>query len=83
MPARTQFFLYHSVSYSKEGKFQELIDSTKELGYIQKEMEEFVLERTNISQNKLEEIRKNKSDWSIHLDEAIELKIVTHLLKTP
>ena len=44
-------------------------------------MEKYIIERTKITKEKLEEIKLYKKDWYIHLDEALELNIVNNLIK--
>jgi len=66
---------YHQMSYREYGKHQDIIENREERDNCQAELENYVCNRTNISKEKLDEIRLCKKDWYIHLDEAIELGI--------
>lgn len=74
-------FLYHQLSAWKNEKYQNLIEFQQELDNEQFEIENFVSKRTNITKIKLEEIRLHKKDWYIHSNEAVELGIITDLIK--
>lgn len=75
-------FVYHQTSdWLGKKKFQDLVEYQEEAEFAQLEMEKYIIERTNITKEKLEEIRLHKKDWYIHLDEALELNIVNNLIK--
>jgi len=67
--------LYHQLSAVRFGTYQDLVESREELDYLQNSIEEYVLERTKITKEKLLEVRVKKIDWFIHHVEAIELGI--------
>lgn len=77
---RHSVFLYHNIYCTRAGKYQDLVEDRQEMDYIHQEIEDFIVENTIISRDKLNEIKDKKQDWFIHLDEAIELGIVTDTL---
>lgn len=70
-------FLYHQMSNIRQGKYQDLVEDREELDYMQKEIEDYVINRTSISKEQLENNRIQKQDWIIHLKEAKDLNIIT------
>ena len=72
-------FLYHQVSTTDYGKYQDLVENREELDITQTEIENFVLERTSITPEQLEDNRLHKRDWFIHTEEALKLNIA-HVL---
>jgi len=74
-------FLYHQMRCVREGKYQDLIEERKEIDYMQKEIEDYVFDRTFISRDMLEQNRKNKIDWIIHPKEAKDLDIITDFIE--
>lgn len=75
--SRHSTFLYHSIYCSRAGKYQDLVEDRNEMDYIHQEVENFVIENTSISKDKLQEVKNKKQDWFIHLEEALALGIVT------
>ena len=72
-------FLYHQASdWLGRKKYQDLVEIKNESDFAQSEIEDFVIKRTKILKEQLEEVRFRKKDWYIHLSEALELEIVTH-----
>lgn len=75
-------FLYHQASdWLGRKKYQDLVEITNESDFAQSEIEDFVIKRTKILKEQLEEIRFRKKDWYIHTPEALELGIVTHKIE--
>lgn len=72
--------LYHQISFWKSGTYQDILEDGKERDWLQTKMESFVVTRTNIKQFKLNNIRKNKINWYIHADEAINLGIADEII---
>lgn len=62
--------LYHTLSCWLSGKYQDLVEDMEERHRNQKDIEDYVFERTNITRTKLEEIREKKIDWYIHSEEV-------------
>lgn len=72
--------LYHQLSSRAQGTYQDLIEEGEERDVLQTQIESFVNSHTNIKQSKLNSVRKNKIDWYIHADEAIELGIADEII---
>ena len=74
-------FVYHQTSdWLGKKKFQDLVEYQEEAEFAQLEIEKYVIERTKITKEKLEEIRLHKKDWYIHSDEALDLNIINNLI---
>lgn len=72
--------LYHQVACWNRDLYQDIVDYESERDWLQNTMESFVKSHTNIKQAKLNSIRKNKIDWYIHADEAIELGVADEII---
>ena len=72
--------LYHQLSAYTDGTYQDILETSEEYNYCQTEMEAVVRSHTNIKQSKLNTIRKNKIDWYIRANEAIELGIADEII---
>ena len=75
--------LYHQISNWSGGELKYLKDTFDETNRLQKQMEEFVLRRSNISKSKLKEIYEQKLDWFMSAEEALELGIIDEIIDTP
>ena len=56
---------------------EEKLEETKRL---QKKIEHLTLERTRISKKKLQGILKNKKDWYMSADEALDLGVIDGII---
>lgn len=72
--------LYHQLSQYTGGKYQDMIESQKELDWIQKSCEDFVFDRTKITRKALKENREKKQDWIFHSDDALKYGIATGIV---
>ena len=72
--------LYHQLATGNYGKLVDLIDDVNESIRLQEVMENIVLDCTNITEEKLDEIRMLKQDWILTADEAVEWKIVDEII---
>ena len=72
--------LYHQVACWNRDLYQDIVDYESERDWLQNTMENFVKTHTNIKQSKLNSIRKNKIDWYIHANEAIELGVADEII---
>lgn len=72
--------LYHQLTTGNYGKLVDLIDDINESMRLQDVMENIVLSCTNITEDKLEEVRMLKQDWILTAEEAIEWKIVDEII---
>lgn len=73
--------LYHQVSSGAFGKIKEMEEAIEETKRLQKQLENIVISKTNISKKKLKEIIKTKKDWYMSAEEAKDLGVVDVILK--
>ena len=72
--------LYHQVSTGFFGKVKDMEEKLEETKRLQKKIEEMTLSLTNISKKKLSEILKNKKDWYMNADMALDLGVVDEII---
>jgi ATP-dependent Clp protease protease subunit len=72
--------LYHQVSVGFYGKIKDMEERLEETKRLQKKIEELTLERTSISKKKLKDILKNKIDWYMNVEEALELGVIDEII---
>ena len=53
-------FMYHQMSCKRHGKYQDLVEDREQMDYLQKSIEEYVVERTNLTQSDMDDIRERK-----------------------
>jgi ATP-dependent Clp protease protease subunit len=73
-------FMYHTLASGAWGKIQTITESVEELERLHKLLESLVLKHTNITSEKLDDIRKYKKDWYIPAEEARKLGIIDEIL---
>ena len=74
-------FMCHQIWNRMSGKYQDLVQDMKEKDYLQKCLEQFVLEKTHMSKKCLKDIREKKMDYYIHGEDAIDLGIADVLIE--
>lgn len=67
--------LYHQLSMWTGGKYLDVCNVMQERERNQKDIEKYIMSRTNISQEKLNEVREKKIDWYIHSEDCEKLGI--------
>jgi ATP-dependent Clp protease protease subunit len=72
--------LYHQVSSGFFGKVKDLEEKLEETKRLQKKIEEMTLRLTKISKKKLTEILKNKVDWFMTAESALELGVIDEIV---
>ena len=72
--------LYHQVSSGFLGKVQDLEEKLDETKRLQAKIEKMTLSLTKISKKKLKEVLKNKVDWFMTADSALELGVVDEII---
>ena len=72
--------LYHQVSSGFFGKVKDLEEKLEETKRLQKKIEDMTLRLTKISKKKLSDILKNKIDWFMTADSALELGVIDEIL---
>ena len=73
-------FLYHEVSSIVWGKLEGIKQDLEEGQRLQDILDTFLLERTVITKDKIDEIKKAKKDWFIPATEAIKFGIAEKVL---
>lgn len=73
-------FMYHQMSCRRSGKYQDLVEDREEIDFLNKQNEDYVLERTKITRERIDEIRQKKKDVYIHAEEALKLGIVDEII---
>jgi len=73
-------FMYHQVSTGFHGKVKDTQDDLVETVRIQKIMEDYVLKKTEITQDQLRRCYDAKKDWYIDSEEALKLKIIEEII---
>ena len=72
--------LYHQVSSGSFGKIQDLEEHLDETKRLQTKIEEMTLRLTKISKKRLREVLKNKVDWFMTAESALELGVVDSII---
>lgn len=73
-------FMYHQMSCRKSGKYQDLVEDRKEMDYLQKSIEEYVVDRTKLTQSDIDDIREKKKDFYIHPKEALKWGVIDEII---
>ena len=73
-------FMYHQMSYWRDGKHQDFVENRVEMDNINKQNEEYVIKRTKIPEDVIRNVRETKKDFYIHSSKAIEYGIVDEIL---
>jgi ATP-dependent Clp protease protease subunit len=72
--------LYHQVSSGFFGKVKDLEEKLEETKRLQEKIEEMTLRLTSVSKKKLREILKNKVDWFMTAESALELGVIDEIV---
>ena len=78
--SRHSTFMYHQMHCYRSGKYQDMVEDREQMDYMNKQMEEFVKERTKLTQKDLDSIREKKKDNFFTAKQAKELGIVDEIL---
>lgn len=73
-------FMYHQMSCWRAGKYQDLVEDREEMDKLNKMNEDFVIKRTKLTKEDIDDIREKKKDFYIHSDDALKLGIVDEIL---
>ena len=73
-------FMYHQMSCKRHGKYQDLVEDREQMDYLQKSIEEYVVERTKLTQADMDDIREKKKDFYIHSKDAVRCGIVDEII---
>lgn len=73
--------LYHQVSGYNRGKYLDMKQDFKDVERDQNEIIKYILSRTKITKERIDEVVEKKIDWYIYSDEAIKLGIADEIIK--
>ena len=73
--------MYHQMYAGFWGKYQDLVEDQQRNDYMNDELENFVIERTNLSKQKLKLIREKKRDTYFNADDAIKNGIADKIIE--
>lgn len=73
-------FMYHQMSCRLSGKLQDIEEDREEMDDQNTQIEEYVINRTNLTKDDIKEIREKKKDFYIHSDKAVKYGIVDEVL---
>lgn len=73
-------FMYHQMSCWRAGKYQDLVEDRDEMDKLNKMNEDFVIERTKLTKEDIDDIREKKKDFYIHSEDALKFGIVDEIL---
>ena len=76
----TSTLLYHQVSSVSAGTLKDIDDDVIEMKRLQKWIEDLTVRRTSIKKARLKEVYKEKIDWYIPAEEALELGVIDEIL---
>lgn len=68
--------MLHQLLAYREGVYQQIMEDMTELDTLNSMSEEYIIERTKITKEQIDDIRNKKKDWYIHTSEALELGII-------
>lgn len=72
--------LYHQVSGYNWGKYLDMKQDFKDVERDQTEIIKYILSRTKITKERIDEVVEKKIDWYIYSDEAIKLGIADEII---
>lgn len=78
--SRHATFMYHQMNCYRHGKYQDLVEDRTEMDFLNAENEKYVMKRTKITQEYINEVREKKKDMYIHADEALKLGIIDEII---
>lgn len=73
--------MYHQIYCWRSGKYQDLVDDREHMDLLNKQIEDYVIDRTNLTQETLELIRTKKKDTYFTSSEAIEGGLADEILE--
>lgn len=73
--------MYHQIYCWRSGKYQDLVDDREHMDHLNKQIESYVIEKTNITQEYLDSIREKKRDTYFTAAEALELGIADDMFE--
>lgn len=77
---RHSTFMYHQLYYHEFGRYKDAVEYRAEIDNTNKWFEEYVIERTKITQEYVDNVRDKKIDVYIHAEEALRLGIIESVM---
>ena len=81
--SRTARFMYHSIAYGTDGHIRDHEDSIKEANILQDIYNDLFIDRTKMTKETMERIRKEKKDFFFSGKKAVELGVADDVLQKP
>ena len=72
--------IYHQLSSWESGTYQHFVEYQVELDRQQGMIEQYVQDRTHITESTLQAIREKKQNWFINYEEAMHLGVATDIV---
>lgn len=79
--SRHATLMYHQIYCWRSGKYQDMVDDREHMDHLNKQIEDYVIERTKLSSEDLIQIREKKKDTYYTADDAINLGIADEVMK--
>lgn len=67
--------MYHQIYCWRSGKYQDLVEDRQHMDHLNSQIEEYVIKRTDLTQDYLDSIREKKKDIYFTASDAVELGI--------
>lgn len=74
--------MYHDAGISLGGTTEDIQQGVEQVKKIVKRMDAMLVDYTNIKQSKLDKVKREKKNWYIFGDDAVELGLVDELLES-
>lgn len=73
-------FMYHQMNCCKHGKYQDMVEDREEMDFLNAANEQYVIERTKLSREYINEIREKKKDVYFHANETLKFGIIDEMI---
>jgi len=80
--SRNATFMYHEAAYPIEGKVQHHKQELKEVERIDKICDNYLISKTKLTQEMLDNVKSTQSEWYFSIDAAIEYGIIDEKLES-
>jgi ATP-dependent Clp protease protease subunit len=76
----TEIVIHNCRGGLRNADVERVSEFMENMEYTQNKIDEYYISKTKITQDKLDEVRKTRADWSVYSDEAIKLGIVDKII---